>query len=145
MTPSFLSSPAPARRSASVPDLPTSEERSEAAFLTLDGDGFIRDCDAAAEELFKYRRSELVGQQIALLLPELSGSRLLEKGQPNPHLRHRCRIGREFRALAKDGEAFVGKLFLNLLDGSGHARLTLVFCPTALAGEYDRSGQERAH
>ena len=145
MTPSFLSSHAPARRSASVPGLLTSEGRPEAAFLMLDGDGFIRDCDAAAEDLFKYRRSELVGQQISLLLPELAGFNLLEKGQPNPHLRHRCRIGREFRAVAKDGQAFVGKLCLNLLDGSGHARLTLVFCPTAVAADYDRSGRERSH
>lgn len=99
------------------------------AVLMLDGRGMIFDCNGAGEALFKYRRSELIWQNISTLLPELADIELVQDGQPNAHLRFLCRIGRRFQLLAKDGECVPSELFLNLLDGKGHGRLSLIVCP----------------
>jgi PAS domain S-box-containing protein len=38
--------------------------------LLLDGDGRLRDVNRAAEQMFGYRRQDLVGQPLALLIPQ---------------------------------------------------------------------------
>ena len=106
-----------------------SKERNDVAVLTLDGGGIIRDCDTAGEYLFKYRRNELKGQQVSMLLPDLAGVPVVEHGQPNPRLRHLSRAGHQFCTVTKDGERFGSELYLNLLDNTGEARLTLLVCP----------------
>lgn len=98
----------------------------DAPALTLDGDGYIRDCNERAEEFFKYARHELLGQRIPLLLPELGDFELMRNGQTNSRLHFLCRTGRPFAALTKDGEKIPSALYLNLLDSAGKARLTLI-------------------
>jgi hypothetical protein len=102
------------------------------AALTIDDRGMIRDCNRAAEVLFRCRRSDLVWRHVSVLLPQLAELELMPNGQPNPRLRFLCRIGRRIQAVTHDGERFASDLFLNVLDGTGHGRLLLIVRP---AGE----------
>lgn len=97
--------------------------------LTLDGHGMVCDCNRACEDLFKYHRSELVWRHVSMLLPQLAELALMQNGQPNPHLRFLCRIGRHFLAVTQDGERFASEVFLNVLDGTGRGRLSLIVRP----------------
>ena len=99
------------------------------AVLTLDDRGMVCDCNRGGEALFKCRRSELVWRHISMLLPQLAELALVQNGQINSRLRFLCRIGRHFQAITQDGESFASELFLNLLDNSGHSRLTLIVRP----------------
>jgi hypothetical protein len=99
------------------------------AALTLDERGMIRDCSCAAEELFKYRRSELAWRHVSMLLPQLAELDLIQNGQANPRLRFLCRIGCPFQAVTHDGEHFASELFLNVLDNTEHGRLSLIVRP----------------
>ena len=113
----------------------------EVALLTLNGEGMIRDCDHGGEAIFGYRRSELTWRPISMLLPELAEFELVQGGQANARLRYFCRIGRHFRAVAKDGGGFACEICLNLLDNTGSGRLSLIVRPalahaTAPGNEY---------
>jgi hypothetical protein len=112
-------------------DLLTGSTDEDGAALTLDGRGMIRDCNHAAEALFRCRRSELVWRQVSVILPELAGLDLLPNGAPNPHLRYLGRIGRTMSAVAQDGQRFAVDLFLNALSGTDPDRLRLVVRPIA--------------
>jgi PAS domain-containing protein len=101
----------------------------DVASLTLDDRGMVCDCNGAVEELFKYRRSELVWRHVSMLLPQLAELELMQNGQPNPRMRFLCRIGHRFQAVAQDGGRFASELFLNLLDNTGHSRLSLIVRP----------------
>lgn len=96
------------------------------AMLTLDENGMICDCNHACETLFRYRRSELAWRPVSMLMPQLAKHELMKSGQPNPYLRFLCRIGHRFEALTQDGEHFQGALFLNVIDGRGLGRLSLI-------------------
>jgi PAS domain S-box-containing protein len=128
LTMTHASSPASrGARSANTPrDNFVSRQLEETAALTLDGEGFIHDCNASGEKFFKYRRCELLGLKISTLLPELGNFELMGKGHPNPRLHFLCRTGRRFLALTKDGGHVPCALYLNLLDNAGKARLTLL-------------------
>jgi len=105
----------------------------DVAALILNDRGMICDCNRDSEMLFKYRRSELVWRHVSMLLPQLAKVEMLENGQPNPHLRFLCRIGRYFESVACGGEHFASALFLNLLDSTGHGRLSLIVRPAEAA------------
>ena len=112
------------------------------AVLTLDDRGMIRDCTEVCETLFKYRRSELVWHPVSMLLPELAKLEPMQNGQPNPHLQFLCRIGRRFWVMTGDKERFASELFLNLLDSTGHGRLSLIVRPSAQANDNGRRPSE---
>ena len=101
----------------------------EPAQLHVDQNGLICDCNAASEALFAYSHSELLGQPISTLLPELRDSELWVNGQPNPHLRFLCRLGRHFRAVTNGGALFSGELYLNFLDNPGHHLVSVIVRP----------------
>jgi hypothetical protein len=103
-----------------------------AVALTLDSRGFIRDCDAASEVLFKYCHSEIVRHHISALLPQLRMINLVLDGQPNEHLRFLSRIGYHFLAVTQDGDQFPSRLFINVLDAAGIGRLSLLVRPANL-------------
>lgn len=117
------------------------ERQGSEAVLTLDGRGMIRDCNRAGEQLFKYRRSELVWRAVSLLLPELAELELMQGGQPNPRLRYLCRIGRQFQVMTQAGECFRSVLCLNLIDSRGHGRLSLIVRAAEVAAS---AGSQRA-
>lgn len=121
------------RKSAStpVPDI-TTGTADEAPTLMLDDRGMVCDCNRAGEKLFNYRRGEMVWRHVSMLLPQLADVELVKDGQPNPQLRYLTRIGRRFQAVAQGGRRFAGELYLNLLDNTGHGRLSLIVRP---AGE----------
>lgn len=112
------------------------------AVLTLDDRGMIRDCTEVCETLFKYRRSELVWQHVSMLLPELAKLDPMQNGQPNPYLQFLCRIGHRFWVITGDKERFASELFLNLLDSTGHGRLSLIVRPSAQADDDGRRASE---
>jgi hypothetical protein len=105
----------------------------DAAALILNDQGMICDCNLASEMLFKYRRGELVWRPVSMLLPQLLEVDLLENGEPNPHLRFLCHIGRQFEVVAQDGERFACELFLNFLGSAEHRRLSLIVRPVKTA------------
>lgn len=101
----------------------------DVAALTLDERGMICDCNCSSETLFKYRRSEMVWRHVSMLLPQLAELEVMQNHQPNTHLRFLSRIGRHFQAVTQDGAPFASELFLNLLDSTGHGRLSLIVRP----------------
>ena len=44
----------------------------DAAVLTINGGGTVCDCNGEGEALFKYRRHEVIGQHVSLLLLQLA-------------------------------------------------------------------------
>lgn len=106
------------------------------AMLVLDAHGMIRECNRAAEQLFKYPHNFLVWQSITLLIPDLAGITLLDGDQPNSRLRFLCRIGHQFQAVSREGDTFACDLFLNLLDGNTHGKLALIICPIEILNDY---------
>ncbi len=97
--------------------------------LALDGSGIICECDPAAEEVLKYRRNELLGRHISVVLPQLKEPQLMENGEPTPRLRFLSHIGRRFDMLTGDGEKRLTNLFLNRSAGPGPTRLRVMIRP----------------
>jgi hypothetical protein len=71
----------------------------------------------------------LVRRHVSMLLPQLAELDLMENGEPNSHLRFLRHIGRHFQAVTKDGEKFASQIFLNILDNTGHCRVSLIVRP----------------
>ncbi len=103
----------------------------EPAALTLDSRGIVHDFNRAGEVLFGYRRQDVIQRHVSMLLPQLTGPELKQCSEPNSRLRFLCRIGQRFRALTRDGTVFASELFVNLLDGSGQGRLSLIVRPVS--------------
>lgn len=97
-----------------------------AALFTLDAQGLIHYCSQAAASLFKYRRSELLGRHVSVLLPQLAELELVQNGELNSRLRFLFHTGRHFAAITKDAQSFCGDIFLNKLDDTGAGRLSLI-------------------
>ncbi len=111
-------------------------ESGDLATLTLDALGVIFYCNRASEKLFKYLGEEMLGQNIAILLPQLAELQLIQDGQANPRLRFLCRVGHHFQGVTKDGERITSELFFSVLDSAKSERLSLIVRPVeAAAGE----------
>lgn len=100
----------------------------KSAALMLDERGMIKDCDAAGEILFGYKRGELGSRHVSLLLPQLGELELVQGGRPNPQLSYSCRIGRQFRALTRDSGDFIAELSFYVF---AHADKIRVACECA--------------
>jgi two-component system sensor kinase FixL len=92
--------------------------------IVIDSRGRIEVFNKAAERLFGYPEAEVVGQNVSILMPE--PDRSLHDGYISRHLatgeRRIIGIGREVRAVRRDGETFpvhlsVGEL---VIDGEIH-------------------------
>lgn len=90
----------------------------EIAMMALDERGKILDCNRASERLFKYLRHEMVWRHVSMLLPQLANCPLVKDGQINPRLRFFCRLGRDYRAVTRDGEDFSSRLYFNCVDNT---------------------------
>ena len=76
--------------------------------VVIDGQGRIEDFNPAAERLFEYARSDVLGKDVAMLMPEPTRSehkdyleKYLQTGQ-----RHIIGVGREVEARRRDGSLF---------------------------------------
>lgn len=78
------------------------------AIITIDTRGLMTDCNRATEKLFGWSRDELIGRNVALLMP--SPHREAHDGYIGRYLatgeRRIIGIGREVTALRKDGSTF---------------------------------------
>lgn len=93
----------------------------------LDARGLIDDCDQTAERMFGYRREQLLGQPVSMVLPELQGGTLYQAGRINPGLLYRSHIGAAFRARPCADQGFACLLFLTNIGSvsSPHIRVVL--------------------
>jgi PAS domain-containing protein len=96
------------------------------AWLLLDEDGIIRECDGSCDAVFGRHKSDIVARHVATLLPELVDIPLLHDDEPNPTLRLSSRIGVRFDVLNKRGERFPCDIFLGRLRNAGVPPLRLV-------------------
>lgn len=90
------------------------------ALLTVDEDGRIMRVNAQAEAMFGYRRDELTGRAVEILVPERFRSRhpsLRRKHQAGPSMRL-LDSGLELYARRKDGSELPVTISLSPLDGS---------------------------
>src|SRR3974390_24748 len=89
--------------------------------IVVDGKGTIRFVNAIAEKLFGYSRSELVGGNIEVLVPDRfvdAHSVLRTSYMRNPQTRA-MGVGRDLYARRKDGGEFPVEIRLRALDGFG--------------------------
>lgn len=114
---------------AAVSPTPAVAYEEAAPVLTLDKRGMIRDCNRAGEAFFGYHRREMFWHHVSMLMPELATLDLIVDEQPNPRLRFLSRVGRHFETVARDGTRSTVEVFLNLLDGRGAGRLSLILRP----------------
>jgi hypothetical protein len=101
----------------------------EMGTLTIDYDGMICDCDHDGEALFKCQRDEMIEHHVSTLLPQLVELDVVRDSKTNSVLRFCCRVGHHFAAVARNSETFVAELFLNILDNTGHGRVSVVVRP----------------
>jgi PAS domain S-box-containing protein len=95
-------------------------EFSPDAILTVDG-GRIRTANEQVERLFRWSRTELVGQPVEVLLPaRVRAQHVVDRieFQKHPHVR-RMGEGRQLTALRKDGTQFPVEVSLSPLQGNG--------------------------
>ncbi|MBI5923354.1 MAG: hypothetical protein HY847_17105 [Betaproteobacteria bacterium] len=115
-------------RRADVQHLPSLADDGVATLL-LDQRGMIRGYNGASENLFGYRRSEVVWQHVSMLLPQLADTDLVRDGQLNPRLLFLCRIGGYFKAQKQNGQSFASDLFLLNLSNSDSSDLRMIVRP----------------
>ncbi len=100
--------------------------RQEPAALILDEKGVICDCSRAGEDLFGYRRSELVWQHVSKLFPQLAGIPLIHNEQVNPRLGFLCRCGHLFRVHSRHDGVLYSALHFVHLHSRGKRMIRLV-------------------
>jgi len=101
----------------------------EPVTITLDERGTIRDCNPSGENLFGYRRSDLIRQHVSRLFPQLSDVALVENSRINPRLRFLCRCGHHFLGQDQKGNTFFSKLNFVHLDNAEQGILKLLVQP----------------
>jgi nitrogen-specific signal transduction histidine kinase len=104
-------------------------ETDEPAVFTLDANGLIRTCNKAAGQLLGCPSSTLVWQHVSNILPQLSGTTLMQDGHINPRLRFLSRIGHRFQLTIPDGKHDSGRIFINDLENSGRHIVRLIVYP----------------
>jgi PAS domain S-box-containing protein len=93
-------------------------EYASIAIVIVDGDGHIQLANAKAEEFFGYRREELIGQSVHVLVPESLRelhTRQCEAYRREPRVRT-VGQGYELRACRKDGSEFTAEIGLSAID-----------------------------
>lgn len=95
------------------------------AFLTLDKEGGIVDCDGAIEAMFGYSPAELLFRHVSILLPRLQYFELIQGGQLNEKLHYLCHIGLSFLVRPRDHKQFYGYLSLTDLSNPLEWRVRL--------------------
>ena len=92
------------------------------AIVTIDVDGIMQSCNQAAEDLFGYTHSELIGAPVTMLMPEPYRSahqRFVDNylGSNDAKI---IGIGRELKAVRKDGVEFPIYLAVSAVENTDH-------------------------
>jgi PAS domain S-box-containing protein len=90
--------------------------------LILQTDGCIRHINSALEVLFGYDRSELLGHQLSLLVPQYVNDYCSEPSKNLSGDQKACRSSQQkpLTGIRKDREEFTVQLSLNIFDGLDH-------------------------
>jgi PAS domain S-box-containing protein len=92
-------------------------ESAPSGLLMLDRTGQIQSANRAVELLFGYKREELVGRKVEMLLPERYRSRHLQHRDTfNDNKQTNAMAGRDLVGLRKDGIEIPLQLYLNRMD-----------------------------
>ncbi|SEQ81511.1 diguanylate cyclase/phosphodiesterase with PAS/PAC sensor(s) [Solimonas aquatica] len=96
--------------------------------ISIDRDGRILSVNRAAERLFGYLASELLGRNVTLLIPERLRPRHARQVADSGPLDAGCLRGapREVPGLRRDGSEFAMLLSVNAIEGSGGRRFVAV-------------------
>jgi two-component system sensor kinase FixL len=96
------------------------------AIITIDQRGIVESVNPAAERLFGYAASELIGHNVSMLMP--SPHREQHDGYLERYIRtgeaRVMGIGRELEAMRHDGTTFPIELALSEVRGSNHRQFT---------------------
>lgn len=95
--------------------------------VTVNADGTIESVNSAMERLFGYEASELIGEDVNLILPGLLSGGTGEADEPNPIRTGERRvfgIGREFYGTRKDGSLLPVEVSLSVIRLEDHQILT---------------------
>jgi len=106
------------------------EIKQEMATLILFADGVIRNCNEEAVKLLDYLPSELTGQHISKVLPQLAEIQLVQMQRVNPYLRDLSRKGHQFKIVNKEGIHFSGELLFRDMESPGLYHLRVIIYPT---------------
>ncbi|HKJ01870.1 MAG TPA: PAS domain S-box protein, partial [Longimicrobiales bacterium] len=115
------------------------------AIVTVDSDGIVQLWNAAAEDIFGYSTTEMVGASIQRVMPERIQPTHAEK------LRERLASGEPLRrtvtvtARRKDGTEFPAELSLSSVAGHGSTSFTAVIRDRTEALEAQRAIEELSH
>lgn len=115
-------------------DSKTDISEKEAAVLTFYDNGMIRDCNQAAGELLDCSTSELTGQPISRLFPELKKIMLVHGKRANSCLCFLSSIGHHFDVMSMSGTHFESELFFNDMEYLGRHYLSTIINPTKQKG-----------
>lgn len=107
-------------------------DSSQDAIIMLDAAGFVLSFNRAAERLFGFRAAELLGQHVALLLPERDREPLRQtlQGQDPLDWGRQADRPQSLMGLRRDGLELPLQLRLHLIDLAGPRRLVAVLRAT---------------
>jgi diguanylate cyclase (GGDEF)-like protein/PAS domain S-box-containing protein len=115
-------------------------ESSPVSQILVGPDGLIELANEAADRLFGYRRGELIGQSVEILVPE-------DLRQKHGMLRHEFAdqpgrrsmgTGRDLVAVRRDGSQFPVEIGLNPVDFDGETRVVAAIVDLTLRTEHER-------
>lgn len=102
-------------------------EKEQAALILYDN-GMISACNQASGDLLCCSASELIGQHITRVLPQLIKTKLVQNKRANSYLRFLSRIGYCFKVVNLRGESFKGEIFFNDVEYLDRHYLRVIIC-----------------
>lgn len=102
--------------------------KKEQAALILYDNGMIRACNQASGDLLCCSGSELIGQHITRVLPQLVRTKLVENKRANSYLRFLSRIGYCYKVVNLRGGSFKGEIFFNDVEYLDWHYLRVIIC-----------------
>ncbi len=101
----------------------------EAAALTFYDNGMIRTCNSEVTDLLNCSPSELTGQHITRLLPQLKEIKLIKDDKLNPYLHFLSHIGHPFKVTNMNGSHFMSELFFIDMEHLGKHYVRMIIRP----------------
>lgn len=98
--------------------------------LSLDERGMILDCSKSFENLFGFRRTDLVWHHVSGLLPQLKDVKLVHAGEVNRLLNFLCHCGYLFQAQNRQGDNITTHLSFVRIETEGRHSLRLIMQPS---------------